>query len=238
MWHMFKRIATLLAAAAVFTFPGAAGATGGDTNQVSYWCPTGGVKLEPVSTPFIVPAPPAGTTWTLLVLKAATTNTTVADPVVGAAYTSGVFNGNGVEQAISHVILCSRQTATTTSTSTTSSTTTSTTSTTIDSTIPAPTEPPSRPTTTTTEPCSTGSSEGGICQPIGGCCGEPPGDTLVDPVETTTTAVAVDIGTTTTTTAAPITALPRTGAPSGSLVVIAGLFVLAGGVALIARRTS
>ena len=37
-----------------------ASATGGGpppptTNDLDYWCPAGGIKLEPVSTPFVVP---------------------------------------------------------------------------------------------------------------------------------------------------------------------------------------
>jgi hypothetical protein len=92
-------------------------AAGGDSNKVSYWCPTGGVKYEPVATPFVVPAPHAGYVWTKLVLKAATDYTVIDNPVVGPpGYTSGIFNDHGDEQAISFAILCKSCTTTTTTT--------------------------------------------------------------------------------------------------------------------------
>ncbi len=60
-----------------------------DTNQVDHWCETGGIKYEPVDTPFIVPAPPAGQTWTLLILKAGSgpdQNQVIENPTVGVGY--------------------------------------------------------------------------------------------------------------------------------------------------------
>ena len=43
----------------------------GNTNAVETWCPDGGVKYDNLSDPtFIVPAPPAGTTWTKAIVKA------------------------------------------------------------------------------------------------------------------------------------------------------------------------
>jgi hypothetical protein len=41
------------------------------TNSVAYWCGSEdlGVKHEPVSTPFIVPAPPADTVWTKAIVQ-------------------------------------------------------------------------------------------------------------------------------------------------------------------------
>ncbi len=140
-----------------------------DSNQVDFWCDDG-MKVEPVSTPYVVPAPPAGTTWTLLVLKAGLDNQTIANPVVGQAYS----HSNGKD--ISHVILCYEEevppsttttipTTTTTAPRTTTTTTTepplSTTTTTVvittTSTLPPPTSStstttvPPDPTTTTTE---------------------------------------------------------------------------------------
>ena len=119
-----------------------------DSNQVDFWCETG-VKIEPTDTPFIVPAPPANSAWTLLVLKAATDNHTVANPVVGQAY----VHPNGHD--ISHVILCYEEevppSTTTTSTSIPTTTTTELPSTTTT------TEP--NPTTTTTEPPTTTTTE-------------------------------------------------------------------------------
>jgi hypothetical protein len=75
----------------------------GGSNTVGFWCPEGGVKLESVETPFVVPEPPAGFVWTLLVLKAGSgpgENQTIDDPVVGQSY----VRIDGKE--ISHVILC------------------------------------------------------------------------------------------------------------------------------------
>jgi len=90
----------------------AAGANGPpppNPNQVEYWCPAGGVKYEPVDTPFVVPAPPAGFTWTLLVLKAGSgdgENEQFPNPVVGQAYS----RTDGKD--ISHAILCKAMTTT------------------------------------------------------------------------------------------------------------------------------
>jgi len=89
-----------------------------ETNQVSYWCDDG-VKYEPVDTPFVVPAPPEGTVWTLLVLKAGTTNETIANPVAGQSYAHS-------EHDNSHVILCWTEVVDTTTTSTTSTSSTTT----------------------------------------------------------------------------------------------------------------
>ena len=108
-------------------------------NQVEYWCPNGGIKFEPVSTPFVVPSAPEGRTWTLLVLKAGSgegENETFVNPVVGQPY----FRSDGKD--ISHAILCqSTLTTTTTTTVATTLPTTTTTATTL-------------PTTTTTTPPS------------------------------------------------------------------------------------
>jgi hypothetical protein len=153
-----------------------------NSNNVGYWCESqeAGVKYTPIE-PFVVPEPPTGYIWTLLVIKAGSTgnsvdeeNFVVQNPVVGNVYAwEGTWQGEPVSKAISHVILCveaSEQTTTTTSTTTTvvttttpeSSTTTetATTSTTSSTTVPtttAPTttQPSAVPTTTdltTTEP--------------------------------------------------------------------------------------
>lgn len=88
-----------------------ASATENTKNQVSDWCANGGVKYEPVATPFVVPAPPEGKVWTLLVIKAGSgegENTVVNNPVVGQAYynTTNLNENNGGYRDISHVILC------------------------------------------------------------------------------------------------------------------------------------
>ncbi len=81
-------------------------AAGGSTglNQVSDWCDQG-EKFEPITDPFIVPAPPAGTVWTLLVLKAGSgpdENTEFPNPVVGQGYS----HNSDQTPANSHAILC------------------------------------------------------------------------------------------------------------------------------------
>ena len=108
-------------------------------NQVEFWCPTGGTKVENVNAlSFTVPDPPEGMYWTLLVLKAADeqstplVNETFPNPVPGQTYS----RTDGKE--ISHVILCQ---AVVTTTTTSSSTTTTSTTTTTTTTVP--------PTTTT-----------------------------------------------------------------------------------------
>ena len=119
-------------------------AIGTDSNQVDFWCEDG-MKFEPVDTPFIVPEPPPGATWTLLVLKGGTTNETVVNPVVGQAYSHSTKDN-------SHVILCYEEevTPSTTTTSTTTSTTTTAPTTTTSTTVPTPTTTTTIPTTTTT----------------------------------------------------------------------------------------
>lgn len=119
-----------------------------NSNQVDRWCEDG-MKIEPVSTPFVVPEPPMGATWTLLVLKAGTENHTIANPTINVGY----VHPNGKD--ISHVILCYTEgnTTTFTSTSTTTSTTVTipSTTTTVPSTTTSSTVPDA---TTTTNPTS------------------------------------------------------------------------------------
>lgn len=193
-----------------------------EANKVSFWCEPddAGVKYEPVATPYIVPEPPEGKTWTLLVLKGGTTNEVIQRPVVGQGYSHSAHEN-------SHVILCwedEEVTTTTTSSTTTSSTTTSTSSTT-SSTSTSTTQPP----TTTTVPTTTSSST-----------------TTSTPTSTTTTALTTTTSTetpstTTTSTVPPSTStptddtLPVTGAPeSVKRLGIAGLVFLAVGVAILA----
>ena len=99
-------------------------------NQVSDWCDgENGVKYEPVDTPFIVPEPPEGTTWTLIVLKAGTTNETIPYPLEGQSFSHSLHEN-------SHVILCWETEQVTTTTTLPPTTTTST-------------QPPTTTTTTT-----------------------------------------------------------------------------------------
>lgn len=103
-------VGAALSAAALLGFATQVSATPPpNTNEVAYWCGSSdlGVKYDPVSTPFVVPAPPAGTVWTLLVLKAGSDvsvetgeNETFTDPVVGQSYT----HSSGKD--LSHAILC------------------------------------------------------------------------------------------------------------------------------------
>lgn len=104
----------------------------GTENQVDFWCDQG-VKIEPVDTPFIVPDPPAGTTWTLYVEKAGTENLTLVNPTPGQVIHLS-------DQDISHVILCYVGVVVTTTTTTTI----------VETTTTTPEE-----TTTTTDPSTT-----------------------------------------------------------------------------------
>ena len=113
-----------------------------DENTVDFWCETG-VKLEPVDTPFVVPTPPEGTTWTRLVLKVGVEHHDILNPNVGTAYS----HPSGKE--ISHVILCYTIIMDTPSTSTTTPTTSSTTTTDPASTTSSSTPTPTAPTTST-----------------------------------------------------------------------------------------
>jgi len=134
-------------------------------NQVSDWCEVG-FKYEPVATPFVVPAPAAGTTWTLLVLKAGSgddENTSIVNPTPGESY----YHGTGKD--ISHAILCYEQTETTTTTvaDTTTTTVADTTTTTTEVTTTTTTEPETTTTTTlgTTTTTTQAVTTTTICQP-------------------------------------------------------------------------
>lgn len=230
-----------------------------DTNQVAYWCEGGhGIKYEPVSTPFVVPAPPDGFTWTLLVLKAGSdesanpVNETFANPVVGQSYsrTDG--------KSISHAILCKTYTPTTTQGSTTTAasttiatTTTGATTTAASTTLPSTTQPSTTIATTTTaqQTTTTGAT---TTQPT---TTQQTFITTTLPQTTTTaattTAPAVTTTTPSTTAAAPTTAAPtpQPAAPSTTLPVTGsttapiaafGFASLLSGVALlgVSRRRS
>jgi cobalamin biosynthesis Mg chelatase CobN len=213
----------LLAYAVVFT---GTSADAGETtlNQVSDWCNgEDGTKYEePVDTPFIVPAPPDGTVWTLIVLKAGTTNETVPYPVVGDSYSHS-------EHDNSHIILCWEALSTstivvnttvpddTTTTTTISPTTTLPTSTTTSEAVTTTTEQ----STTTTDPTTTSSS------------------TTTTSVDPTTTSTSVDPSTTTepstvpqTTSTVTTSTLPVTGfnaddvVPFGVALLVVGVVLL------------
>ena len=94
-----------------------AGGADPDANQVGFWCEEG-IKVEPVDTPYVVPEPPEGYVWTLLVIKAGTDNETFPNPVVGDGYSATNGHDN------SHVILCKESDETTTTTTEVGSTTT------------------------------------------------------------------------------------------------------------------
>lgn len=234
---MRRFIASLfLAGTALLAFTIPASATGGsppadNTNEVTYWCgENGGVKFDPVSTPFVVPAPPDGYTWTLLVLKAGSTghgdvineNETFPNPVVGQSYT----HSSGKD--LSHAILCktaSEGTTTVPQETTTTTATTLPTTTTVATTVP-------ETTTTVAQTTTTGN--------VGICCLQAPPTTVA---ETTTTAAPA-------TTAAPTTvaatvppaalippavveapakpSLPVTGAMTGREVAMGAALILIG----------
>lgn len=171
-------------------------------NDVDFWCQQG-VKLEPVSTPFVVPPPPGGFTWTLLVLKAGSDesvpqapgpNETFSNPVVGQAY----VHHSGKD--ISHVILCKvPSTTTTTAPTTTAPSTTIATTTTAATTLATTTTAPTTTIATTTTGVTTTTQATTTTVPVtttnpGICCLQ----------DTTTTTVAQ------TTTTAPTTTVPPT----------------------------
>ena len=158
-----------LALIAFAPFAGANNPPAPTPNSVEYWCPNGGVKIDPASTPFTVPPPPEGRTWTLLVLKAGdenstpTPNETFVNPTPGTAYSRTDL------KSISHVILCQSTVTTTTTpttqgddppTTTSTSTTIATTTTAASTTTACPdctpgqqTVPTTVGTTTTQTPC-------------------------------------------------------------------------------------
>ena len=178
-------LCTLLALVlAMVAFAGSVGAGNdiSDQNKVSYWCDEG-VKLEPVSTPFKVPEPPEGYTWTLLVLKAGTENSTALAPVAGQSY----VHPNGKQ--ISHVILCKQSNPPVTVATTTEPPTTTT------------TEPP---TTTTTEPTSTTTT------PTSSTTTLPATTTTTVPVTTTSSSTTTLPPTTTVTSSTSTTTVPPT----------------------------
>jgi hypothetical protein len=193
-----------------------------DANQVSYWCPNGGVKYDPVDTPFVVPPG----TWTLLVLKAGSEESTdvvnqqFTNPTVGSSYVRD--DGKDISHAIlcygvppttttagsttTHVTYPSTTLATTTSPSTTLATTTTGATTTvcaectIDTQAITTTTAATTTTTATTLPQTT--TTAGSCAPL--CAGQFGTTTTTAP---TTTTVAP------TTTAAPTTTVAPTTIP-------------------------
>jgi LPXTG-motif cell wall-anchored protein len=151
-----KRIARGLIAGAAMAI-GLTLVTGGHvaastSNDVFYWCAQGGVKYEPVSTPFVVPDPPDGYVWTLLVVKAGSddvghgpgNDAPIVNPVVGQSYSHSTGKRN------SHVILCMEPAPTTTVPGSTTTTTVPDTTTTEPGVSTTTTT-----TTTTTEPGAT-----------------------------------------------------------------------------------
>ena len=156
-----------------------------NTNEVAYWCADGhGFKYDGLTTTgFVVPAPPTGWHWTLLVLKAGSDQSTdgenepTVNPVVGQTY----YHPSG--KTLSHAILCKAPDGTTTTyTSTTGASTTIATTTTGATTTAA----------TTTVPVTNPNCEGECTTTTGG--------------STTTTATTLP---TTTTTARPRPRPPR-----------------------------
>jgi len=191
-----------------------------DTNQVDHWCATG-IKIEPVDTPFVVPAPPQGQVWTLLVLKAGSgpdQNQEIPNPTVGTAY----FWQTG-EKDISHVILCyepvttttttvPEETTTTTEGTTTSAPTTTTTLSTTTSSSIAITTTTEQETTTSTLPVTTTT-------------------VTTDPTTTTVPATTVTTPSTTVPTTPTTTdpkSLPLTGGNQADLALLAASLLGAG----------
>ena len=129
-------------------------------NQVSDWCETG-VKFDDADTPFIVPPPPDGYVWTLLVLKSGSTagqNETFPNPIVGDGY-SHTLGDN------SHAILCKEpapETTTTTSTTTTQPEVTTTTEPEVTTTTEPEVTTTTVAETTTTVPDTTTSIPTGV----------------------------------------------------------------------------
>ena len=143
-------MAVALVAALVF-LAGMASARAADGNQVEDWCDDG-VKFDNLSgASFTVPDPPAGTTWTLLVIKSGTGNQSWANPIPGQTYTPS--NGHDV----SHAILCYVEGTSTTTTTVTSSSTTTT--------APTTTTTEAESTTTTSKPASSSSTTSSTATP-------------------------------------------------------------------------
>ena len=223
-----KRVIYVLAAitivAVILGTTSASGQVEPEENKVEYWCEDGnGIKYEPVDTPFIVPAPPAGTTWTLIVLKAGTTNETESYPVSGQEFSHSLHDN-------SHVILCWEETpsdTTTTTQETTTSTTSTPTTTVIDTTTTDPSTTTSSTTPTTTLPGSTttllDSSTTSVMSP-----------STVPPTTTTSKPVTTSLPST------PTTSPPKTLPVTGANVMVYGLIgmalLLTGGFVLALAR--
>jgi len=205
-------IALLLGVSLLMLTIGVANATTdiSEKNKVSYWCEDG-IKYEPVETPFIVPAPPEGTQWTLIVLKAGTTNETHPYPKQGDTYSHTLHDN-------SHVILCWEETSDTTTTSPSSTTSSTVTTTTI-------------PDTTTTVPVTTTSSSTTTIQSTSTLATST--TSTSQPMDTTTTST----GLVTTTTV--MTELPMTGSTLTGIAVL-GMMMLALGSAFVysVRKTN
>ncbi len=172
---------------------------------------------------YVVPAPPAGTVWRIIVLKYATINDVYDFPAVGAILKSNTG------QNLSHVMACYILSSTTTTTAATTTTTAPTTTTT------APTTTTTQPTTTTTDPSTTTTDPSTTTTD--------PSTTTTDPSTTTTasvqgTTIVNDPGTTTTVTVLAET-LAKTGSDSDVLTTLGLILLGLGGFLLLfARRSS
>jgi len=229
-----------------------------NTNEVAYWCPSGGVKydLDGLNqTTFTVPAPPAGQSWSLLVLKAGHTgeggvvneNETFTDPVVGQSYS----HSSG--KNISHAILCYGGTtttgATTTGATTTAPTTTQGSTTTVpcaedeDECVTTTTAPTTTQATTTTLPVTTTAPFVTNPCPGSGCPQTTPPTTVATTPPTSAAVTTVAVTTIPDTTAVDQTVppavvtqapeLPHTGAMTVPEIAV-GLLIGGAGLALLA----
>jgi LPXTG-motif cell wall-anchored protein len=184
-------------------------------NDVSYWCAQGGVKYEPVATPFVVPDPPDGYVWTLLVVKSGSVDVghgpgndaPIVNPIVGQSYSHSTGKSN------SHVILCMEPDTTTTVPGSTATTTVpgSTATTTVPG-ATATTQPGA--TATTTVPGSTATTQ--------------PGATATTQPGATTTAAVGQAG--------PTSSVAQSSGAAGSITYPAGSTLPATGAGDLSRN--
>lgn len=239
-----KRTAIVLAAIGVLWAVLALPATATDSNQVGYWCETG-VKYEPVDTPFVVPEPPAGEVWTLLVLKAGSgegENAEFVNPTVGVGYE----HPSGKD--ISHAILCHEGGTVDTTTTTMATTTTGPSGDTTTTEPPTTTTVPETSTTTTSSTSTSTTTSSTTQPPSTTTTSEATTTTLgtttstTEPNSTTTSSTTPTSSSSTTTTGTPKggvatggggTALPHTGLEMAEWLALAVL-LLGGGALLLA----
>ncbi|HEY7626227.1 MAG TPA: hypothetical protein VH761_04130 [Ilumatobacteraceae bacterium] len=208
-----RRVTVLLGAATIVSTVLASPASAAGPGDVSYWCAQGGVKITVAATSFVVPSPPSGSTWTLLVLdsQGRLLPDVFINPVVGASYSDP--GGSEITQAILCQVAAAPPTTIEATTTTVDPATTeaSTTTTVAEQTTTTAGTPPTTGTQTTTAAPPTAASRPTTTS-VSSHAPQPPETTATVTQAVTTTGSAAVVGQSPTVDAAPPGEQPVVGA--------------------------